>query len=479
MDTALAHYSTRNTQVSKKPNKEPIQSLKGFHDILPADVPYYDRVGKEVRRVAEYYGFQTIRFPHLENAELFTRTLGETSDIVEKQMYNFRTRGGSSVVLRPEGTASMVRAYVEHGMQSLPQPVSMFYEGSFFRHENPQAGRLREFRQAGIEVLGEKDPIHDTLIIRVLLSALDALGIRDVQVSMNSIGDKASRPHYIKELTAYYRKNIGDLCKDCKRRLKENPMRVLDCKEANCVLLKTHAPQSMNFLSDESKKHFSQVLEHLDEIGISYVIDPWLVRGLDYYNDTVFELFVPLNRAQENVKEAVVMAATAGDEEKDKDVIPPTEIVPEVEETGMLALGGGGRYDMLATMLFGKTVFGAGGALGIDRVVGEIKRRNLKIRPDVIPKVFLIQIGPQAKRKILRITEDLRKVGIPFAHALGKDALKRQLSIADKIQVPFALIIGQKEAIEERAILRSMETGTQEHVAFDKIPTVLKLKLKA
>lgn len=474
--------------MSKKPNKEPIQSLKGFHDILPADVPYYDRVGKEVRRVSEYYGFQTIRLPHVENAELFTRTLGETSDIVEKQMYNFRTRGGSSVVLRPEGTASMVRAYVEHGMQSLPQPVSLFYEGSFFRHENPQAGRLREFRQAGIEVLGEKDPIHDTLIIRVLLSALDALGIRDVQVSLNSIGDKASRPHYIKELTAYYRKNIGDLCKDCKRRLKENPMRVLDCKDANCVLLKTHAPQSMNYLSEESKKHFSQVLEHFDEIGISYEIDPWLVRGLDYYNDTVFELFVPAHRADDNVKEVSAMVATASDEEADKDkgvaVEKPAtteheEDVGGVEEGGMLALGGGGRYDMLASMLFGKTVFGAGGALGIDRVVGEIKRRNLKIRPDVIPKVFLIQIGPTAKRKILRITEDLRKVGIPFAHALGKDALKRQLSIADKMKVPYALIIGQKEAIEERAILRSMETGTQEHVAFEKIPTVLKLKLKA
>lgn len=474
--------------MSKKPNKEPIQTLKGFHDILPADVPYYDRVSKEVRRVAEYYGFQTIRLPHLENAELFTRTLGETSDIVEKQMYSFRTRGGSSVVMRPEGTASMVRAYVEHGMQSLPQPVSLFYEGSFFRHENPQAGRLREFRQAGIEIMGEKDPIHDTLIIRVLLSALDALGIRDVHVQLNSIGDKASRPHYIRELTNYYKKNMGDLCKDCKRRLKENPMRLLDCKEANCSLLKAHAPQSMNYLSEESKKHFSQVLEHLDEIGISYTIDPWLVRGLDYYNDTVFELFVPEHRLVENKVEALAMAEGASVEEKDKDkpsppypVEPPTPpVAPEDTLTGgMLALGGGGRYDMLATMLFGKPVAGAGGALGIDRVVGEIKRRNLKIRPDVTPKVFLVQIGPAAKRKILRISEDLRKAGIPFAHALGKDALKKQLSIADKMQVPYALIIGQKEAIEERAILRAMETGTQEHVAFDKIPTVLKLKLKA
>ena len=462
--------------MSKKLSKEPIQSLKGFHDILPADVPYYDRVGKEVRKVAEYYGFQTIRLPHLENVELFTRTLGETSDIVEKQMYNFRTKGGSAVVLRPEGTASMVRAYTEHGMQSLPQPVSLFYEGSFFRHENPQAGRLREFRQAGIEILGEKDPIHDTLIIRVLLSALDALGIRDVSVRLNSIGDKITRAHYVKELVNYFKKNQGELCKDCKRRLKENPMRILDCKEDGCGLLKAHAPQSMNFLSEESKKHFAQVLEHLDEIGVSYAIDPWLVRGLDYYNDTVFELFVPEHRLKENKVEAVAMVEGAAVEEKEHD--KPAE--DEYTATGgMLALGGGGRYDMLSTMLFGKPLLGAGGALGIDRVVGEIKRRNLKIRPDVIPKVFLIQIGPQAKRKILRISEDLRKVGIPFAHALGKDALKRQLGIADKMQVPYALIIGQKEAVEEKAILRSMETGTQELVPFDKIPTVLKLKLKA
>lgn len=460
--------------MAKKPkNKEPVQTLKGFHDILPADVPYYDRVGKEVRKVAEYYGFQTIRTPHLENAELFTRTLGEASEVIEKQMYSFRTRGGSSVVMRPEGTASIVRAYMENGMASLSQPVSLFYEGSFFRHENPQAGRLREFRQAGIEVLGEKDPIHDTLIIRVLLSALDALGIRDVSVSLNSIGDKASRPHYIKELIAYFRKNQGDLCKDCKRRLKENPMRILDCKEESCGLLRAHAPQSMNYLSEDSKRHFAQVLEHLDEIGIEYAIDPWLVRGLDYYNDTVFELYVPEHRIVENPVEAEAMVEGAAVEEKEKDK-------PQTEKTGgMLALGGGGRYDMLSTMLFNKPLDGAGGALGIDRVVGEIKRRNLKIRPEVTPKVFLVQIGPAAKRKILRISEDLRKVGIPFAHSLGKDALKRQLAIADKINVPFALIIGQKEAIEERAILRSMETGTQELVAFDKIPTVLKLKLKA
>ena len=226
----------------KQIKKEMAASVKGMHDLLPDDFYFYDRVIKETKRTAEFYGFFPIATPHLEKTELFERPLGEGPDVVEKQMYNLRTRGGDRLTLRPEGTAPIMRAYIEHGMQSLPQPVKLFYGGSFFRHESPQAGRYREFRQAGVEIIGDDDAINDAVVIRVLVSALQTLGIKDIIVHVNSIGDKICRPAYRKELLAYYRKHFNALCKDCKRRYKENPLRILDCKETSCVELKKNAP---------------------------------------------------------------------------------------------------------------------------------------------------------------------------------------------------------------------------------------------
>lgn len=428
----------------KPTKKEVVTSVKGMHDLLSDDFYFYDRIIKETKRAAEFYGFTPIATPHLEKTELFERPLGEDSEVVEKQMYNLRTRGGDRLTLRPEGTAPIMRSFIEHGMQSLPQPVKLFYAGSFFRHESPQAGRFREFRHAGVEIIGDDDAINDAIVIRVLVSALQTIGIKDSMVHVNSIGDKLCRPSYRKEILAYYKKHFNALCKDCKRRYKENPLRILDCKEASCVELKKNAPQMMDHLCDFCKKHFSEVLEYLDEIGVPYLLDSHLVRGFDYYGRTVFEIFV------------------------------------EKQEEGesRIAIGGGGRYDELAEYMGSRRIPGVGGALGVDRVVDLMKKRNIKSRPEVKPKLFLIQLGPAARKKSLILMEELRKTGVPIGQSLSKDSLRSQLNIVLKLEIPLAIIIGQKEALDGTVAVRNMETGIQETLPFEKFIGTIKSRLK-
>lgn len=428
----------------KQIKKEIATSVKGMHDLLPDDFYFYDRVLKETKRTAEFYGFSPIATPHLEKTELFERPLGEGSDVVEKQMYNLRTRGGDRLTLRPEGTAPIMRAYIEHGMQSLPQPVKLFYGGSFFRHESPQAGRYREFRQAGVEIIGDDDAINDAVVIRVLVSALQALGIKDIIVHINSIGDKMCRPSYRKELLAYYRKHFNTLCKDCKRRYKENPLRILDCKETSCVELKKNAPQMVDHLCEFCKKHFSEVLEYLDEIGVPYFLDSHLVRGFDYYGRTVFEIFT---------------------EKK------------EGEESG-IAIGAGGRYDELGEYMGARKIPAVGGALGVDRIADLMKKRGIRPRAEIKPKLFLIQLGPAARKKSLVLMEELRKIGVPIGQSLSKDSLRSQLNIVLKLEIPLAVIIGQKEALDGTVALRNMDTGIQETLPFDKFIGTIKSRLK-
>src|SRR3989344_5456151 len=278
--------------MTKKTKKEMVRSPKGIHDMLYGDIRYMEKFLDKARAVAEFYGFLPIEIPHLEHTELFSRPLGETSEVVEKQMYSFRTRGGDSLTLRPEGTASVMRAYQENGMSSWPQPVKLYYHGSFFRHENPQRGRFREFRQFGIEVLGEPDAIIDALVIKIFYLILTELGFKNILVHINSIGDKECRPTYKKELANYYKKKFNYLCKDCKIRFKDNPLRMLDCKEPSCIELRTRAPQMIEHLCDPCKAHLTSVLEFLDEGQIGYVLDNYLVRGFDYYGRTVFEIFL-------------------------------------------------------------------------------------------------------------------------------------------------------------------------------------------
>src|SRR3989344_3269066 len=276
----------------KKINKENIQSPKGMNDILADEYVFYQNIYDKAEEIASYYGFKPIQTPHLEKTELFTSTVGESTDIVEKEMYTLRTKGGDALALRPEGTAPVMRAYIEHGMHTLPQPVMLWYKGSFFRHENPQKGRFREFFQFGLEIIGESKPIGEVMIIQIFTLALKELGLGPIIVHVNSVGDKECRGEYRKKLIAYYRKHLSSLCKDCKRRFKENPLRLLDCKETNCAEIKRNTPQSIDSLCAPCKQHLKENLEFLEASKTNYYLDTKLVRGLDYYTRTVFEIFL-------------------------------------------------------------------------------------------------------------------------------------------------------------------------------------------
>ncbi len=427
--------------------------------MLYGDIGYLERVLSIAKDIAGFYGFLPIKTPHLEHAELFLRPLGETSDTIEKEMYTLRTKGGDFLALRPEGTAQMVRAYFENGMQSWPQPVKLYYEGAFFRHEKPQKGRFREFRQFGAEVLGGDDAVLDALVIKIAYLILRELGFKRAIININSIGDKNCRPAYKKELTNYYKKKFNYLCKDCKRRLKDNPLRLLDCKEAGCIELKREAPQMIEHLCEACKTHFKQVLEFLDEGQIPYLLDNYLVRGFDYYSRTVFEIFLEEDKEPSR--------QPAGGEAKENQ-----------EPRGKIALAGGGRYDDLASILGIKTLPATGFSFGMERIIHEMKRLNLQPAKFPEAKVFLIHIGPAAKKRSFTLMEEFRAEGISVGESISKDNLKTQLNIAAKIGAKFALILGQKEAMDGTILLRDMTEGTQESILQSKFMEKIKARLK-
>ena len=451
----------------KKHKKEMVQSPKGMHDMLFGDIRYLEKILERAREISEFYGFLPIKTPHLEQAELFLRPLGETSDVVEKEMYTLRTRGGDFLALRPEGTAPAVRAYFENGMVSWPQPVKLYYEGSFFRHEKPQRGRFREFRQFGPEILGGDDPVLDALIIKICFLILKEIGFKNIMVNINSIGDKECRPAYKKDLAGYYRKKFNYLCKDCKRKLKDNPLRLLDCKESGCAELKAQAPQMIEHLCEGCKMHFKSVLEFLDEGQIPYLLDNYLVRGFDYYGRTVFEIFLE----EENKKPA----RPAGGE---KLATENNKTDAEPEGTAKIALAGGGRYDELATILGAKPLPAVGASLGLERLIHEMKKLDIAPKSHSENKVFLIHIGPAAKKRSFNLMEELRKERIPAGESISRDNLKAQLNIAAKIGAKLALILGQKEAMDGTILIRDMDEGTQEAILQTKLVEKIKLKLK-
>lgn len=427
----------------KTQNKNTLQAPKGMHDILPKEYAFYKAIYDKAEEIANYYGFMPIATPHLEKTDLFTATLGETSDVVEKQMYSLRTRGGDKLTLRPEGTASIMRSYIENGMQTWPQPVMLQYKGSFFRHEKPQKGRFREFQQFGLEIIGEEKAIAEATVIKVFTLILEELGLKSTIVHINSLGDKSCKSSYKKDLTSFYRKKANQICKDCKKRLTKNPLRLLDCKEEKCIEIKSEAPQMIDHLCADCKQYFKEVLEFLDLSDIPYFLDTRLVRGLDYYSRTVFEIF------------------------EDKQ-----------EESSRMALASGGRYDYLSQVISNKKLPAFGGALGVDRLAQLMMEREISIKGTKAPKIFFIQFGKSAKYKSLKIIEMLRKAHIPMMQSISKDTLKSQLRIASKLNIPYALILGQKEALEDSIIIKDMNTGTQETVPTEKVVEFIKNKLK-
>ncbi len=442
--------------MAKRPK---FQRPTGMRDILPEEQKYYQKIYDIVSDMADFYGFGKIDTPILEETELFSKGIGLATDIVKKQMYSLKTKGGDFLSLRPEWTAPIVRAYIENGMQNLPQPLKLWYFGPCYRYERPQAGRYRQFWHFGFEVLGEKSPVIDAQIIQIFYNILRDLKLKNLIVEVNSIGDSNCRPYYKKLLANYFRTREASLCTDCKKRLRENVLRILDCKQEKCQPIKVEAPQILDHLCDECHRHFKEVLEFLDEIEIPYNLNPYLVRGLDYYTKTVFEIFTEGNNARLDSARQALAGGPA-------------------RNANSTAIAGGGRYDKLVKLLGGKETLACGAAAGVERIISLMKSQGIKFPQEPETQIFLAQLGSLAKRKSLKLLENFRKAKIRVAESFGRDSLKAQLSRAGKIGARYTLILGQKESLEGIIIIRDMRSGKQEIVKLDKVVGEMRKKLK-
>ncbi|MBI3573304.1 MAG: histidine--tRNA ligase [Candidatus Kerfeldbacteria bacterium] len=423
-----------------KPLTNPFQLLRGMKDILPADQPYWLWIFDVVRQAARDYGFERIETPVLEPTNLFVRGVGEATDIVQKEMYAFVDKNGDNISLRPEYTAGVARAYIEHGMLNLPQPVKLWYFGPVFRHDRPQAGRYRQFWHFGFEVLGGDQPVLDAQLILLQRAICNTLGL-ETTIQVNSIGDPADRAQYLKALQGFFKTKKSILSDEQKLLLQKNPFRLLDSKDPAWQEVLNDVPQIVDYLADGPRQHFVQVLEYLDELEISYVLNPRLVRGLDYYNRTVWEFW------------------TANDSQ------------------GQMSLGGGGRYDGLVELLGGRPTPAVGYAGGIERLILAMKERNV-VTPVERPEIYLAQLGEPARKKVFKLFEELRAAGIRVAESLTKDGIKQQLEIANRLGVQYTLIIGHKEMMDGTILIRDMENGIQEIVDFKKTASEIKKRLE-
>jgi histidyl-tRNA synthetase len=425
----------------KKVKKEIFNSPKGMRDIMDEEYYLFQGFFEKAQEISMYYGFKPIETPILEQEEVFTSSIGIGTDIVDKEMYTLRTKGGDHLAMRPEHTAGTMRAYIEHGMQNQPQPILFYNYGPVFRHDNPQKGRYRQFYQFDIDALGSEKSIVDALVIKTIMTILEEAGADNLSVDINSIGDKECRNGYLKDLTNYYKKNINNLPTIDRERLKTNPLRILDSKDPKTKEINEGAPDAVSCLCYNCKKHFKEVLEYLEEMGIPYNINKNLVRGLSYYTRTVFEI-----------------------------------IDNSVSEDGNpLTIAGGGRYDYLAKQINSKKdVPAMGASIGVDRII--MMPWYKKLTPRIIkkPKMYFIQLGFDAKLKSLNIIEILRKAHIPIMQSLSKDSLGSQLAVAEKLNIPYTLIFGQKEAIENSVIVRDMATRSQETVKLKNLLEYLK-----
>lgn len=437
---------TKNAKIPK-PKKEENRTFRaprGMRDILPVDQTYWERIEAAAKNLARSYNFHRLEPPVLEYADLFKKTIGEESDIVEKEMYVLKTKGGDVLALRPEYTASNMRAYLENSLSRLGQPQKLYNFGPVFRHDRPQLGRWREFWQIGFEVVGGiNDPVYDAQIIMIFENLLAELKIKDTVLKINSVGCRVCRPLYKKQLLNFYKNHEKELCADCERRLKTNPLRLLDCKNESCAALKSKAPNFLDKLCVTCGHHFKEVLEYLDELKTPYVLDNQLVRGLDYYSRTVFEIFA------------------------------------EGHGSEVGALPAGGRYDYLMEFLGGHTTPAVGGACGVERLIAVMKAREITPSAKSPKRIFVAHAGELAKKKALVLLDSLRAEGILVSEALAKESLAAQLKAANKEGAPLVLIVGQKEIYESSVIVRDMRTGLQESVSLDKIAAEVKKRIKS
>jgi histidyl-tRNA synthetase len=409
---------------------------RGTADILPEDQAYWSYVQDKALAAARLYGFSRIDTPAFEDASLFARSVGEGTDIVNKEMYIFKDRSDNDLALRPEGTASVCRAYLEHGMDNLPQPVKLYYFADIFRYERPQAGRYRQHHQFGCEAIGESSPMLDAEIIGMALNFFSSLGLGNFYLHLNSIGCKKCRPVHLQKLREYYAPLKQGLCEDCLTRLEKNPLRLLDCKKPGCQEAADAAPKSADYLCEECGSHFKSLKAYLQALDVSYVLNPRLVRGLDYYTKTVFE-------------------------------------IQPLEGGSQSAMGGGGRYDDLISILGGKPTPAIGFATGIERIVLNLKNQNVKVPPPAKPDLFIACMGEAARAEALKIATSLRGAGISVIVSSGDRSLKAQLRHANTAGVANAAIIGDNEVAAGTVMLRNMENGEQQETKAEDLGSLL------
>jgi histidyl-tRNA synthetase len=405
---------------------------------LPDEQGYWSFIRQRAYEISELYGYRRVDTPAFEDAGLFVRSIGEDTDIVEKETYTFDDRSGDKLTLRPEGTASVCRAYIEHGMHTLPQPVRLYYDAAIFRYERPQAGRFRQHHQYGVEALGEGDPALDAEVIEMAWQFYASLGLRGLALILNSIGCSACRPTYLQSLKEYYARQQDAMCPDCRRRLDRNPLRLLDCKKPSCIPLTEQAPGSTEYLCPECSDHFSRLSSYLHLLNLPFVTNHRLVRGLDYYTKTVFE------------------------------------IAPEGEEAAQATVGAGGRYDDLIEQLGGRPTPAIGFATGIERLILNMKKQKIAVPQSAGPSVFVAHIGHQAKDEAMKLVSLLRRSGLCVIPALGDRSLKAQLKQANSIGANKAVIIGEDEATSGIVVVRDMAKGEQNTVPRDAVIETLK-----
>jgi histidyl-tRNA synthetase len=406
-----------------------MKGIRGFKDILPGEVEKWQYVESEARRVFGLFGFLELRIPLLERTELFARSIGEATDIVGKEMYTFPDRDGDSLTLRPEATTSIMRAYLEHGLD-VKEPVGKYYFiGPMFRYERPQKGRYRQFHQIDAEILGVQEPQADAELLVMLMRFLGGLALQNLNLQINSLGDPACRGPYRDEIQKFLRGKSEKLCEDCQRRLETNPLRVFDCKKEECQAQLAGAPMVLDFLCPDCRRHFDRVKGLLDELRLPYAVNPRMVRGLDYYTRTAFE----------------VVAGDLGAQN---------------------AVCGGGRYDGLAEEIGGPSVPAIGFAIGVERLVMLLPEEKNYLR---YPDVFIAALGEEAQRKGFALAQELRDAGVWVELDYEGKSLKSQMRKAGRFKTPWVVILGEEELKKDRAVLRDMATKAQEEVALEEV----------
>ena len=417
-----------------------IQIPKGCKDVLPSQAYLWQYVEAAAREVAAAYAFKEIRTPVFEHTELFARGVGDTTDIVNKEMYTFLDKGGRSVTLRPEGTAGVARAFIEHGLAGSALPFKAYYLISAFRYERPQAGRLREFHQFGCELYGAAGAFADAEVISLADAFLKRLGLKKVELRLNSIGCKHCRARYHEALKAYFAPHLGEMCEDCRSRYDKNPMRMLDCKAEGCKRLAAGAPRMLDYLCDDCRAHFEQVKALLSGAGVAYTVDPSIVRGLDYYSRTVFEFVSDAAGAQGTVL-------------------------------------GGGRYDTLLEQMDSKPVPAVGFAAGMERLLLVMEAEGVLPASDMGAACYLAGMDDASRRRAFLLAQELRGAGIPCETDLMERSVKAQFKYADKTGARFVAVLGERELAEGAAEVKDLRASSSERVKFGELADYIKRRV--